>query len=254
VRTILACLLAFPLAACAPAGDCSWSYTGARGPDHWWEICPPQNALCKDGTEQSPIDLGGARPDNLPGLVFDYRPTRPTQFTVEPMYFGQELQAKAPQDDERRLYLRVGSERYHLVQFHFHTPCEHCRDRSERWMELHLVHQNDSGETAVVGVLMEDGGARNAAFQAFVETIPPTGTPGGIAELQPLDLLPSARDYFYYDGSLTTPACAEGVLWHVLREPISVSSDQMTRFRSRYPHTARPLQTRGDRTVLRSRN
>jgi carbonic anhydrase len=261
VRTFLACLIAVPLlaapasaqnGAAAPAAegaDCPWSYEGPTGPDHWWELCPPQNALCKVGKRQSPIVLGAAEPADLPRLGFDYRRTR---FTVAEAYGGQELQAQAPQDAAERMYLLVGGETYRLVQFHFHTPCEHC-ERQEYPLELHLVHHNDLGEVAVVGVLLEEG-APNAAFQAFVETIPPTGTPGGVAELQPLDLLPPRRGYVRYAGSLTTPACAEGVRWHVLQERITVSGEQIARFRSRYPYTARPLQSREGRPLLRSRD
>jgi len=262
VRTFLACLIVVPLlatpaaaenGAAAPAAesaDCQWSYEGPTGPEHWWEICPPQNALCKAGKRQSPIDLAEAEPADLPRLGFDYRRTR---FTVVEAYGGQELQAQAPQDAAERLYLLVGGESYRLVQFHFHTPCEHCRDQRQFSMELHLVHWNDLGEVAVVGVFLVEG-APNAAFQAFVETIPETGRPGGVAELQPLDLLPARRGYVRYAGSLTTPACAEGVRWHVLQEPITVSEDQIRRFRSRYPYTARPLQDREGRPLLRSRD
>ncbi|HEX5757994.1 MAG TPA: carbonic anhydrase family protein, partial [Thermoanaerobaculia bacterium] len=142
---------------------------------------------------------------------------------------------------------------YRLIQFHFHTPCEHCADRPKFSMELHLVHKNDDGETAVVGVRLDPDGP-NATFQAFLETIPDSGRPGGVAALDPRDLLPEKLGYVHYPGSLTTPACNEGVLWHVLAERITVSEDQMKRFQRRYPKTARPLQQRGDRLPQRSRD
>ena len=98
-----------------------------------------------------------------------------------------------------------------------------------------------------------DPGEPNAAFQAFVETIPEeAGEPGGVAELDPLALLPARRGYVRYAGSLTTPACAEGVRWHVLAERITVSWEQMQRFQRRYRNTARPLQQREGRPLLRS--
>ena len=96
----------------------------------------------------------------------------------------------------------------------------------------------------------------NAAFQAFLEAMPEPGRPPGTIEIDPLALLPARRGYFRYAGSLTTPACAEGVRWHVLMEPITVSAEQITRFRARYPHTARPPQKRDPeaRPLLRSRD
>ena len=36
------------------------------------------------------------------------------------------------------------------------------------------------------------------------------------------DFLPPSRDYFHYEGSLTTPGYDEVVQWFVLREPIPV--------------------------------
>jgi carbonic anhydrase len=238
-------------AATAPPADCTWSYQGPTGPEHWWEICPPQNALCKAGQRQSPIDLDAAQPADLPRLGFDYRRTR---FTVVEVYGGNELQAQAPQERAaERLYLLVGGESYRLVQFHFHTPSEHHLEGQEFPLELHILHANDLNELAVVGVFLREG-SPNAAFQAFLDTIPEVGKPGGTAEVQPLDLLPARRGYFRYAGSLTTPACAEGVRWHVLQEPITASAEQIARFRARYPHTARPLQKQADRVLLRSRD
>ncbi len=42
-------------------------------------------------------------------------------------------------------------------------------------------------------------------------------------------LLPSAsqRDYVTYEGSLTTPPCSEGLLWHVLAHPRKISHNQV---------------------------
>lgn len=264
MRTLLACLVALPLAACAPAtvpndpetaADCPWSYgAGDTGPANWARLCPPQfpYAGC-NGEQQSPIVLSDAQPADLPRLVFDEYGE--TGFNVVEMYWGQELQAQAPPGAQ--LYLQVGSEvgspKYRLAQFHFHNPCEHCAEpRPERELELHLVHLNASGVVeAVVGVRVSGGGGANAAFQAFLDKIPPP--PGGVATLDPRALLPpEPRGYYHYQGSLTTPACSQGVRWYVLKQAIRVSDDQIDRFRSRYRYTARPLQRQ--RPVLQSRD
>ena len=34
-------------------------------------------------------------------------------------------------------------------------------------------------------------------------------------------------DYFYYEGSLTTPTCDEVVQWIVYEEPIEISQEQV---------------------------
>jgi len=37
------------------------------------------------------------------------------------------------------------------------------------------------------------------------------------------------RDYYTYDGSLTTPMCNESVRWVVFREKIGLSQNQVNR-------------------------
>lgn len=39
------------------------------------------------------------------------------------------------------------------------------------------------------------------------------------------DYLPADRDYYYYQGSLTTPPCSETVQWFVLKRPVYVNDD-----------------------------
>ncbi len=46
------------------------------------------------------------------------------------------------------------------------------------------------------------------------------------------DMLPNEdlRDYVTYEGSLTTPPCSEGLLWHVLAKPQRISVNQVGRW------------------------
>ena len=34
---------------------------------------------------------------------------------------------------------------------------------------------------------------------------------------------------FFYDGSLTTPPCSEGVKWYVMKTPVKISQEQMNK-------------------------
>ena len=64
-------------------------------------------------------------------------------------------------------------------------------------------------------------------------------------------VLPPTRDYFSYDGSLTTPPCSEGVSWIVLQKPLTASMEQVDRFKQRVGQaTNRPVQKKYARTIL----
>ena len=65
-------------------------------------------------------------------------------------------------------------------------------------------------------------------------------------------LLPNDRAYFTYMGSFTTPPCAEGVLWLVLRQPVGASAQQLGIFEKLYPMNARPVQQAAGRLIKQS--
>merc|ERR1712157_281264 len=57
-------------------------------------------------------------------------------------------------------------------------------------------------------------------------------------------------DYFNYQGSLTTPPCAEHVLWFVMKTPAVMSSNMIRFFPNAGNH--RPVNALDGRTVLKS--
>jgi carbonic anhydrase len=173
--------------------------------------------------------------------VFDYRPT-----PLEVENNGHTIEVKVASGS----YLRIGQERYQLVQFHFHTPSEHRLQGQEYPMELHFVHRNALGELAVVGVFLREGAA-NPIIQRIWDRA--EAEPAQAEMLDPEDLLPANRDYYRYAGSLTTPPCTEGVRWHVLHEPVDVSAAQVDEFRAIFPLNARPIQPLNGRPVLKDR-
>lgn len=119
-------------------------------------------------------------------------------------------------------------------------------------MEVHLVHKNDAGQHAVVGVLMQPG-TPHALLQTLVEQFPTAVNQEKVVptvRLNPQDLLPRETQYYHYSGSLTTPPCSEGVAWFVMKTPIEVSAAQVEQFTAAMHHNARPVQPLHDRVVL----
>ena len=218
-----------------------WTYEGHTGPAQWAGLSD-ENIAC-GGVHQSPIDLADAEPARK-ALEFIYQPT-----PLNLVNNGHTIQ----QDVVPGSQLRVGTDTYALKQFHMHTPSEHTVEGKAYAMELHLVHRNDAGQLAVVGVLFERG-ATNAFLETFWRHLPAASNDRHSDPSVQLDirgLLPASSACFAYEGSLTTPPCTEGVRWLVLETPVQLAPAQLDAFRAIYAHNARPVQPRNDRAISR---
>lgn len=221
-----------------------WGYTGEGAPERWGELAP-ENRLCAVGNRQTPIDIRDTLKVDLEPIVFDYRPNG---FTV--LDNGHTIQVTVPPGNG----ITVRQRRYELQQFHFHRPSEERINGRGFDMVVHLVHKDDAGKLAVVAVLLQRGETAQPVIQRVwnhlpLERLQPEMVPS------PLDLnelLPAQRGYFTFMGSLTTPPCSEDVLWMVMRDPVSVSEQQLAIFARLYPMNARPVQPASGRIVKES--
>lgn len=223
----------------APAAEeaVTWSYAGETGPEAWGALSGEFEA-CAAGMEQSPIALqtaAAARSDLSP-LDLEYVDGA---FTVSATDHGF---VATPAADG---YLGIGADRYRLLQFHLHTPSEHTLDGVSYPAEIHYVHQNEAGQLAVVGVMVEEGPA-STAMEGFVEAVRQGGSD---FEVSADALFPEERGYFTYAGSLTTPPCSEGVRWQVLAEPITMSAEQIAALTEAHGTSNRPVQPLADREL-----
>jgi carbonic anhydrase len=227
---------------CGPrsfAADAHWSYEGRDGPAKWGDL-DAVNRACSIGGEQSPIDIREPIKAQLAPLNITWAKTVDTTINN-----GHTIQVNI--DDSSVLSVGAGRN-YRLLQFHFHHPSEHLIDG-----KVHFVHANAAGSLAVVGVLMTTG-RPNAVFNKIVSTMPEREGPAVKADpvINPNGLLPPARSYYRYSGSLTTPPCSETVDWLVLTDPIQVADADVARFAKLYPMDARLVQKTNRRLVLRS--
>lgn len=242
---VMAVLAACPLCgsgAFAAEGH-QWSYEGAGGPDHWGDL-DAASKVCASGSQQSPIDVERPIEADLPDLKIKWAKSADTIVNN-----GHTIQLNVAPGST----LMLGDDEYKLVQFHFHRPSEHLVDGKRFPMEVHFVHQHSSGKLAVVGVLMS-AGKENPAFNKVVATMPDKEGPAVKADpaIDPNGFLPDDLDYYRYNGSLTTPPCAETVAWLLLTDPIEVSEADVARFAKLYAMNARPVQKDNRRFVLKS--
>jgi carbonic anhydrase len=239
-----ALLYATPNSAPDEGGAAHWSYSGPGGPDHWGEF-DPNFALCKNGKEQSPIDIHDAHSADLQPIHFEYRPT-----PLRIINNGHSIQMNVNSGGG----FRIGGAKYELVQLHFHKPSEEAIDGTHFDMVVHLVHQDAGGKLAVIAVLFKSG-KENPVLQTLWNNLPADVAKehaAGNVAVNLADLLPDDQNYYTFAGSLTTPPCSEGVTWYVLQSPVQVSAAQIATFGKLYPMNARPIQPTNSRQILES--
>ncbi len=238
---------ALPLALCtamfsgaAASDSIPWSYEGDRGPAHWGSL-DPAFSDCAKGLEQSPIDLVDAETRQQGRIEFDYAPSPITLLNN-----GHAVQVNyAPGSG-----MILDGVRYELLQFHFHHGSEHTVAGVRLPMELHLVHRNDEGALAVVGVFLEEG-RENLVLAPLWRRLPARPAPAKAipASIDATELLPERRTAWRYRGSLTTPPCSQGVSWVVMTEPVAVSAAQIARYGGILRNSYRPAQPLNGRSL-----
>jgi carbonic anhydrase len=221
-----------------------WDYEGVGGPENWSKL-DPKNTTCALGQRQSPIDIKEGIKVDLEPIKFNYRPS-----TFRVTDNGHTIQVAVGDSS-----ITLTGKTYELVQFHFHRPSEEKVNGQRFDMVVHLVHKADDGQLAVVAVLLERG-TENPFIQTIWNNLPleknSEVSPPALS-IDPMTLLPTARSYYTYMGSLTTPPCSEGVLWLVMKQPMQVSGEQINIFSRLYRNNARPIQPTGGRLIKEGR-
>lgn len=277
-RQRLSLLLLFPtLAACGHAGAPSVADPTGVSRRHPASLHAHQRdwpAHCHDGALQSPIaissaDFGADAPSPLTASL--------GASTVALLDVGHTVQIRV---FESRDTVDFEGVRYALRQVHFHKAAEHLLDGRQAEMELHAVFVASAAEGAprvlVLGFLIEEGSESAALaplwaalddregygedmtepmiWQHAMETREletSTLTHGEVVVVAhaPFDLgalLPGHAHFYVYEGSLTTPDCAEGITHAVASTPLTMSHDQIERFEGYYEGNNRDIQPAGD--------
>ena len=64
------------------------------------------------------------------------------------------------------------------------------------------------------------------------------------------DFYPESKDYYNFEGSLTTPPCTEGVNWIVFKSQETVSKEQVEKFSQTLGfENNRPIQDANSRKI-----
>lgn len=224
-------------------GQSHWGYAGEAGPQNWGKL-DPGFSMCAIGKNQSPIDLDSTIDAALEPLKLQY-----AAGAVDVVNNGHTVQV----DYAPGSALVVDGRRFELKQFHFHAPSENRVGGKSFPLEGHLVHADKDGNLAVVAVMYQLGAA-NPLLAKVWERMPAkadekSSLPAGLNAAR---LLPASRDYYRFNGSLTTPPCSEGVRWLLMKQPATVSQTQVDQFaKAMGQANNRPVQPLNARPVLR---
>lgn len=144
--------------------------------------------------------------------------------------------------------LSFDNETVYLSGWHIHTPADHTVNMFRARAELHLVHVDAQGkERAVVAILM-DPGKENSTFVDQFPT-PFIKFDNKARQVQTSmalkDVLMSAsnlKEFWTYQGSLTSPPCKEGIRWFVASQVMYTSIEQMQSILAASSYSARAEQ------------
>ncbi|XP_032095900.1 carbonic anhydrase 9 isoform X3 [Sapajus apella] len=137
---------------------------------------------------------------------------------------------------------------YRALQLHLHWGAagrpgsEHTVDGHRFPAEIHVVHLSTAfakvdkalgrpGGLAVLAAFLQEGPEENSAYEQLLSRLKEIAEEGSETQVPGLDisaLLPSDLSrYFRYEGSLTTPPCAQGVIWTVFNHTVRLSAKQL---------------------------
>ena len=115
----------------------------------------------------------------------------------------------------------------------------------------HFVYKTDNGKITVVSVLYNYGD-KNQALQLIWDKMPQAAnTETDLSQaISPDDFYPENKDYYNFEGSLTTPPCTEGVNWIVFKSQETVSKEQVEKFSQTLGfENNRPIQDANGRKI-----
>ncbi|KAI4629819.1 uncharacterized protein J4E87_003006 [Alternaria ethzedia] len=226
----------------------TFGYGPMNGPFNWASLAP-ENEACKSGMNQSPINIdatitaASGRPVlDIPDaeVIFENLGT-----TIEVVVNGTTSYAGT---------------NFRLVQFHMHTPSEHHINDEYFPLEIHMVHQgvDDESQLAVIALMFEISSGDSASMiQSLSSSLADIATPGtktiissGIDFTDVVETLKTS-DIQTYSGSLTTPPCAEGVTFLIVKDPLPVSVEDFNAIKKIVKFNSRFIQnTLGGENIL----
>ncbi|GKV01247.1 hypothetical protein SLEP1_g13812 [Rubroshorea leprosula] len=226
-----------------------YNKNGEKGPNRWGQLKPEWSA-CGNGTMQSPVDLLNERVEIVSYLGRLKMSYKPSNATLKNRGHGMKLSFENEAGN-----IEINGTEYELKQLHWHSPSEHTIDGFSLDLELHMVHESQDGQVAVVGIMYKIGRPDSflLSLKDHLENITDTTEKESyVGVIDPRDIK-IGSGYYRYLGSLTIPPCTENVVWTIVRKVQTVTREQVRVLRvavhDESNTNARPVQPINKRTV-----
>lgn len=159
-------------------------------------------------------------------LSVDYTPAVPKQIINN----GHQIKMQFTSSTSDTVTL--GDQVYTLSQFHYHDPAENTLHGYKYTMEEHFVNVSAPGAETVLAVFLKLGAHNyNYALDPVLNAASALTAAGSqTTSTTPIDfagLLPSKKQGWYFQGSLTTPPLSLPVNWLVFQTPITLDAKQL---------------------------
>lgn len=235
-----------------PSEECNANWNFLKQGEDW-------ECECKEGKEQSPINIDTAKlvaspvkpvffyesaPFNIPSDSLDgyYKKNDKTRFTFSQGF----LSIKHPNFGSAATLDGV---LYRAQEIRFHTPAQHSINNKIHDMEVEVIHYGETKgsihKQLVLSVIFE---RYPGVYNKFIDDLDPFTLPNPLnpqkellKDLHVNKLLFSSEedgfmqmknfDFFTYQGSLTTPPCTENTIRIIVSEPVRLGSTILTLFK-----------------------
>lgn len=201
--------------ACAESAPPAWSYDDDyTGQEDWGAINGYET--CASGSNQSPVIIGQTKITNLPALRVQYSKISGFLIISKKSFIFRVKDGGSIKD---------GNTEYTLQSIEFHSPSGHRIKDIFYPIEVHLIHKNEKGDGLIITVLANIG-AENSALKSLLKQAKARNFQRFTMDT-PNSLISSTESYYSYEGSLPYPPCTEGIKWEILKQPITISENQL---------------------------
>jgi len=206
--------------------NCSkdWSYQNQNNSQNWGLI-KPEFKFCKIGYNQSPIDISSQMflNSNDNNISIDYQKSElekiRQKYFMKINIFGKN-------------YVQRKNKKFYTKYIEFHHPSEHQINSEAQSLEMQIYHKSDDEQWLVLSYFLELNLTKIEEInENFIDLINFLKSKDKIKEsefkIDLKNLISNSTNYFFYEGSFTTPPCKEGLKWYVFKEPIYLAKNQI---------------------------